>query len=92
MRMEIKARLFSIEHDGQSIVRVRQEDDGDFDEALSICSDILSCFRQSKPGSTWGCDGIGYVIEKQHGRAFQNKSGVGKIKYQQGLEKVNGLQ
>ena len=84
--------MFSIEHDGQSIVRVRQTDDGDFDEALSITGDILSCFRMSKPGSIWGCDGIGYVVEKQHGRAFQNKSGVGRIKYQQGLEKVKGLQ
>ena len=86
MNMEIKARLFSIEHDGQSIVRVRQIDNGDFDEALSIIGDILSCFRMSKPGSTWGCDGIGYVIEKQHGKAFQNKSGVGKRKFAQGLD------
>jgi len=92
MNMEIKARLFSIEHDGQSVVTVRQMDKGDFDDALSIIGDILSCFRMSKPGSIWGCDGIGYVVQKEHGIAFQKKSGVGRIKYQQGLEKVKGLQ
>ena len=92
MNMEIKARLFSIEHDGQSVVTVRQIDNGDFDKALSIISDILGCFRQSKPGSMWGCDGIGYAVNKQQGIAFQKKSGVGRIKYQQGLEKVKYLQ
>ncbi len=85
MNMEVKARLFSIEHDGQSVVTVTQKDKGDFDEALSIIGDILSCFRMSKPGSTWGCDGIGYVCEKQRGIAFRNKSGIGKRKFAQGL-------
>ena len=86
MKMELKGRLFSIEHDGQSIVRVRQADSGDFDEALSLIDGILCKFHASQPGSTWGCDGIGYVIEKSHGVAFRNKSGVGKRKFAQGLQ------
>lgn len=88
MDVIIKGRKFSITYDGQSIVTVRQEDTGDFDGALDLIRSILGSFYPSKPGSIWGCDGIGYVIEKKHGRAFQHKSGVGKIKFQQGLEKV----
>ncbi len=92
MNMEIKARLFSIDYDGHSVVSVFQKDNGDFDKALDIIDDILGCFRMSKPGSIWGCDGIGYLAQKDAGIAFRKKSGVGRIKYQQGLEKVKGLQ
>lgn len=88
MKTKANGRIFSISYDGQSIVTIRQEDDGDFDEALSMTSMLLSYFHMSKPGSIWGCDGVGYMVEKQHGKAFQKKSGVGKIKFQQGLEKV----
>ena len=88
MNVVYNGRKFSINHDGQSVVTVRQEDDGSFDDALSMSSALLSFFHQSKPGNIWGCDGIGYVIEKEHGKAFQHKSGVGKIKYQQGLDKL----
>jgi len=81
-------RKFSISYDGQSVVTVRQDDDGDFDDALSKTSVILSFFHMSKPGNIWGCDGIGYIAEKERGKAFQHKSGVGRIKFQQGLDKL----
>lgn len=87
-KVTVNGRKFSITYDGQSIVRVCQEDDGNFDEALHLISILLCDFHRSKPGITWGCDGIGYTIEKQHGRAFRNQSGVGRIKFQQGLERL----
>ena len=78
-------REFVISYDGQSIVSVRQADNGDFDEALSLIDGILCKFHASQPGSTWGCDGVGYAIGKSHGIAFRNKSGVGKRKFAQGI-------
>jgi hypothetical protein len=81
----VDGRKFVISYDGQSVVKVRQADAGDFDKALSLIDGILSKFRRSNPGSEWGCDGVGYVVEKQHGIAFRNKSGVGRRKFAEGL-------
>lgn len=80
---------FDISYDGHSVVTVRQADTCDFEESLALIDcHILPYFRASQPGSTWGCDGIGYVIEKEHGVAFRHKSGIGPRKYQQGLKQL----
>jgi len=85
----VEGRKFNIGYDGHSVVTVRQTDTGDFDQALNLIDGILCKFHASQPGSTWGCDGIGYVIEKSHGVAFRNKSGVGKRKFAEGLAELN---
>ncbi len=84
----VRNRQFTISYDGRSVVSINQTDDGNFDEGLAIIDGLLCDFHRSESGSTWGCDGIGYVIEKEHGKAFRKKSGVGKRKYAQGLESV----
>lgn len=88
--LTVNGRRFVVGYDGQSVVSARQTDTGDFDEALSLIDGILSKFHRSRQGSEWGCDGVGYVVEKQHGVAFRHKSGVGRIKFQQGIGELLG--
>ena len=56
----------------------------DFDTMLGQAHHILSHYRRSEPGSTWGCDGIGYIAQKKTGQVRVNMSGVGPRKFQQG--------
>ena len=55
-----------------------------FDTLLSSAHHILSHYRQSEPGTTWGCDGIGYIAQKRSGQVVVNMSGVGPRKFAQG--------
>ena len=79
-------KTFKVEYDGKSMITVSPTVLGDFDGDLWDCNHIINEFQMSKPGSVWGCDGVGYAIEKAHGRAYRNKSGVGPRKFQQGLK------
>lgn len=47
-----------------------------FDDELSDAYKILSAFRATKSGSTWGTDGIGYIMNKEQGLVNVKKSGV----------------
>ena len=55
-----------------------------FDTLLSHAHHILSHYHRSEPGSTWGCDGIGYITQKRSGQVIVNMSGVGPRKFAQG--------
>lgn len=69
-------------------VSATSHDDKDFDDKLHKAHHILSHFHRSSPGSIWGCDGIGYMVQKGVGEVLVNKSGVGPRKYQQGLREA----
>lgn len=56
----------------------------DFDTLLAHAHHMLSHYRRSEPGSTWGCDGIGYIAQKKTGHVVVNMSGVGPRKFAQG--------
>jgi len=56
-----------------------------FDSRVQRAHDILQCFRQSSPGSTWGCDGVGYVVQKGLGIIRVHKSGVGPRNFDKGM-------
>lgn len=56
-----------------------------FDKELSNAHNILRYFHPSKAGSTWGCDGVGYALQKALGVVEVHKSGVGPMKFQQGM-------
>ena len=62
-------------------------DELSYDAALAIADHILSHFK-AKLYNTWGCDGIGYVIEKKRGVIRRNLSTVGPINYRKGLEAI----
>lgn len=75
-----------ITYDGHSVVTVTHhcESVGEFDVALEEAQHILRRFKQNKPGSEWGCDGIGYIIQKKAGLVRVHKSGVGPKKFKEG--------
>ena len=56
----------------------------DFDKLLASAHHILSHYHRSELGTTWGCDGIGYIAQKKVGRVVVKMSGVGPRKFQQG--------
>ena len=56
----------------------------DFDTLLGQAHHILGHYRRSEPGTTWGCDGIGYIAQKKLGQVRVNMSGVGPRKFAQG--------
>lgn len=56
-----------------------------FDAELQAARGLIAEFRQSKPGSTWGCDGIGYDIQKKRGEVRVMRSGVGPRKFEAGV-------
>lgn len=72
-----------VSYNGQSIVTVSGEvgEGEDFDTLLSEAHSILARYHRSRPGSIWGCDGIGYHIQREKGHIAVHKSGVGSRKY-----------
>ena len=58
-----------------------------YDAGLAVADHILSHFK-AKLYNTWGCDGIGYMIEKKNGVIRRNLSAVGPVNYRKGLEAV----
>jgi hypothetical protein len=81
---------FSVNHSNfvVSVYKKVPGDSAEFDVALSRAHEILSGFRMSRAGSIWGCDGIGYMIQKQSGNVSVKKSGVGPRKAKEGFEKL----
>ena len=79
-------KTFEVDYDGRSIVTVSPTEVKDFDMDLRDCDHIIYSFHESRPGSVWGCDGVGYAIEKAHGRAYRNRSGIGPINFKRGLK------
>jgi len=80
---------FSISYTPEShTVTVSKSVNSDFDAQLSKARALLGFFKATKPGSTWGCDGVGYGIQKKLGVVRVNKSGIGINNFQKGLTAV----
>lgn len=79
---------FTVRYDGQSIVTVRQQGVSPeaFDLQLRRAHEVLRRFDMSKPGSVWGCDGIGYAAQQRRGEVLVHKSGVGPRKAEAGFK------
>ena len=56
-----------------------------FADEVDRAREILAKFRQSSPGSTWGCDGVGFEMQARLGIVEVKKSGVGPRKFKSGL-------
>ena len=56
-----------------------------YDARLSLARHILGHFRATLTNE-WGCDGVGYDIEKKNGFVLVNRSSVGPRNYAKGLE------
>lgn len=58
-----------------------------YDDVLVLMDHTLNHFR-STVTNHWGCDGVGYYIEKKQGAAFRHLSRVGPRNYKKGLEEI----
>lgn len=80
---------FTVTHHG-GIVTVEKfkVDPEKFADEVSFAQTILEHFPSSLT-NYWGCDGIGYGIQKARGEVRMNKSTVGPKQFQKGLENIN---
>ena len=89
MERNVNYQGFNIEHSG-TVVRVtksgvsREVFADEVDKAMSI----ISKFRMSSPGSTWGCDGVGFEMQARIGVVEVKRSGVGPRKFKEGLKSL----
>ena len=76
----------TITYDGRSIVTATQvvKPGEDFDSAIEACDAAIRKFKRSKPGSDWGCDGVGYYCQQKQGCAVRHRSGVGPRNFKKG--------
>lgn len=81
---------FTVSYDGHSVVTVFKMVlvPEAFDASLQTAHDILNLFPRSKSGSTWGCDGAGYEIQKKRLVVEVRKSGVGPRKYKAAMSSL----
>ncbi len=69
-----------------NIVRASVADSEDFDGDLREVDRVLRHFPSSLT-NTWGCDGVGYSIERAaRGVPFRNKSTIGPRQFKTGLD------
>jgi hypothetical protein len=78
---------FTVSYDGTSVVTITADasSDEEFDLLLDEAQDLLRQFKRSHPGSDWGCDGIGYVIQREKRLVRVHRSGVGPRVFSQTL-------
>jgi hypothetical protein len=76
---------FSVSYDGLSVVTIsaQAQTGAQFDSLLAGADRLRSQFKRSQPGSDWGCDGVGYVIQKDALVVRVMRSGVGPRKFKQ---------
>lgn len=69
----------TITYDGKSVVTatIRCECEEQFADAVIACQTALAKYKRTKPGSDWGCDGIGYHCQRKLLMAVCHRSGVG---------------
>ena len=78
---------YTVGYDGHSVVTIFKmvACEEAFSAGVQTAHDILEQFPRSKPGSTWGCDGVGYEIQKTRLVVDVKKSGVGPRMYKAAL-------
>lgn len=82
-----------ISYAGQSIITVSESDVSPdrFADRVAYAHHVLDHFV-SRGGSMWGCDGVGYNIQRDAGQVRVNKSGIGLKMYRNGLAVVRACE
>lgn len=75
-RFTYKGFLISYEDKTVTIEHTCHESKRTWDDLLTHGREIRAKFNRTQPGSDWGCDGIGYDIQKKHGHVLLMRSGV----------------
>lgn len=81
---------FEVSYDGVSVVTLwgTASSPEHFDNLLNQGHTARLHFRQTKPGSDWGCDGVGYMVQKCLLRVQICRSGVGPVSFREGLSSL----
>src|SRR5947209_1678695 len=81
-----QVHLFRVSYDGSSVVSLEATaaDAADFDRLLEAGQRLREYFRR-RMGSDWGCDGVGYQIQKDLLRVTLHRSGVGPRNFARGI-------
>jgi hypothetical protein len=82
-----KVGLFTLRYDGHSVVTLSATatDSINFNNLLSSGDALRSQFRPTRPGSDWGCDGVGYGAQKAVLQVVLHRSGVGPVNFRRAL-------
>lgn len=88
--MQYTFKGFSITHDSRRIVTVtKRVSSSEFAHALDEAHAILARFPASLR-NVWGCDGIGYEIQRTRGEVAVHLSTVGPRQFQKGWQALTG--
>lgn len=79
--------LFEVTYDGSSVVTLRAtaSDPVGWVDLLGEALAFRGHFTQSKPGSDWGCDGVGHEVQKRLLEVVVRRSGVGPMHFHRGV-------
>jgi len=86
----IQIGLFNIVYDGVSVVTIcsRALDEVAFVNLLDEAQKVRSLFTRALSGSDWGCDGVGYEIQKKRLRVEIHRSGVSPRQFERGIGRL----
>lgn len=70
-------------YDGRSIVTLtcHSTSKEQFDVDLAYAHEVIRWFKRSNSGSDWGCEGVGYAVQRDRQDVVIHRSGVGPRKY-----------
>jgi hypothetical protein len=81
---------FIISYNSESdTVTVTKSVKDSFDATLATARTLLAYFPKTRVGKDSGCDSLGYSIQKRIGVVRVNRSGVGPIRFREGVEAIS---
>ena len=81
--------IISYNAESDTVTVTKSVKDGhSFDAALATGRSLLAYFHKTRVGKDSGCDSLGYSIQKRIGVVRVNRSGVGPIKFREGVEAI----
>lgn len=87
----VRVGRFTVAHSGSVVtISASASTAEEFDEMLAEANRLRFNFARSQPGSDWGCDGVGYGVQRRLLRVEVHRSGVGPRKFVQGVRAILG--
>jgi hypothetical protein len=81
--------IISYNSESDTVTVTKSVKDGhSFDAALATGRSLLAYFHKTRVGKDSGCDSLGYSILKRIGVVRVNRSGVGPIRFREGVEAI----
>ena len=82
--------IISYNSESDTVTVTKSVKDGhSFDATLATARSLLACFPKTRVGKDSGCDSLGYSIQKRIGIVRVNRSGVGPIRFREGVEAIS---